>query len=71
MYYVYILQSLKDNRTYVGFCRNIAKRIKEHNKGKVKATKNRRFLKIIYLEKAGNIEAAKKREKYWKSGGGR
>lgn len=71
MYYVYILQSLKDSRTYIGFCRNINKRIKEHNAGKVKATKNRRPLKIIYLEKASNIEEAKKREKYWKSGAGR
>jgi len=71
MYQVYILQSLKDGKTYVGFCKNIENRIKEHNFGKVKTTKNRRPLKIIYAEKNNTIKEAKDREKYWKSGGGR
>jgi putative endonuclease len=71
MYKVYILQSLKDRRTYVGFTDNIGKRLKEHNSGKVAATCNRRPFKIIYLENVDNFKDAKERELYWKSGAGR
>ena len=71
MYQVYILQSFKDQRTYVGYSKDIGIRIKKHNLGKVNATRNRRPLKIIYLEKAQNLKEAKYKEKYWKSGGGR
>ena len=71
MYYIYILRSIKDYRTYVGFCKNVAKRIKEHNSGKVRSTTTRRPLEILYIEEVATIGEAKGREKYWKSGGGR
>jgi len=71
MFSVYILQSEKDKKTYVGFCENILKRFNEHNSGKVAATKCRRPLRILFTEEAENLKEAKKREKYWKSGGGR
>ncbi|MCK9244949.1 MAG: GIY-YIG nuclease family protein, partial [Candidatus Marinimicrobia bacterium] len=34
MYFVYILQSQKDQGFYIGFTSNLEKRIKEHNAGK-------------------------------------
>lgn len=71
MFYIYILQSLKDERTYTGFSENAHDRLIEHNSGKVDATKNRRPLKILFLEKVESLSLAKKREKYWKSGAGR
>ena len=71
MFSVYILQSKKDKRTYVGFCKNINNRLREHNLGKVNATKNRRPLRIIFIEKVQNLQESKKRERYWKSGAGR
>ncbi|MFA6190424.1 MAG: GIY-YIG nuclease family protein [Candidatus Staskawiczbacteria bacterium] len=71
MYSVYILQSLKDNKTYTGFSENAHARLIEHNSGKVDATKNRRPLKILFIEEAECLSIAKKREKYWKSGAGR
>ena len=71
MYQVYILQSLKDKRTYVGFSEDTRERLKEHNAGKVKATKNRRPLVILIIEGCETMAEAKKRELYWKSGGGR
>jgi len=71
MFYVYVLQSLKDKRTYVGFCEDIKSRLKEHNFGKVKATKHRCPFRIIYYEILDTERGAKKREKYWKSGAGR
>ncbi|MEK7449691.1 MAG: GIY-YIG nuclease family protein [Planctomycetota bacterium] len=71
MYYLYILQSEKDKRTYVGFSQNITLRLKQHNAGKVNATKNRCPFQIIYSEKLPTAAEAKQREKYWKTGAGR
>ena len=66
-YYVYILQSLKDNMFYTGFTRDLKKRQIEHNNGKVKSTKNRRPLKLVYYEVCFNQEDALHREKYLKT----
>jgi len=71
MYKVYILQSLKDKKTYTGYTKDIKVRIQEHNLGRVKATRNRRPFRILYIENVSGEGGAKKREKYWKSGGGR
>jgi len=68
---VYILQSLKDNRTYVGYAIDVWARLLEHNSGKVRATKHRRPLEVLYTELCKTLKDAKRREKYWKSGGGR
>lgn len=70
MYFVYILKSEKDSRTYAGFCRNLKKRLNEHNKGSVDATKHRRPFNVLFFEKVKDLNLAKEREKYWKSGGG-
>ena len=71
MYKIYVLKSLKDLRTYVGYAADISLRLQEHNLGKVNATESGRPLKIIFLEDASSLEMAKKREIYWKSGAGR
>lgn len=69
MFYVYILKSLKDNRIYTGFTSNLKHRAKEHNSGKVKSTKHRRPLKLIYYEAYLSKKDAQERENYLKSGG--
>ena len=71
MYKVYILQSLKDNRTYVGYTNDLERRIREHNSGQVKSTKARIPLKILFSESFEEVKKAKKRELWWKSGVGR
>jgi len=71
MYIIYILQSLKDKRTYTGYTKDLKNRLYEHNTKKVTATKNRVPFKILYTEKVITLDEAKKREKYWKCGGGR
>jgi len=71
MWYVYILESLKDKRTYTGSTNNLKKRLEEHNKGYVRATKNRRPLQCIYFEKFRTEAEVRKREKYLKSSAGR
>lgn len=71
MYFIYILKSLKDFKTYAGYAENVLIRLKQHNSGKVYATRNRRPLEILYIEKVATLDYAKKRETYWKAGGGR
>jgi len=71
MFYIYILKSLKDNKTYVGYTNDLERRLSEHNSGQSKATKNRRPFELIFSEQFEVSSEAKKRELYWKSGGGR
>ena len=70
MYYVYILLSNKDGKLYIGSTPDIKLRIIKHNKGYVKATKNRRPVKLIYLECYEQKEDAIKREIFLKGGKG-
>jgi len=67
MYYVYILQSLKDNNFYVGYSNNLNNRMNQHNLGKIVSTKNRRPLKLVYYEAWLNQQDATHREKYLKT----
>jgi putative endonuclease len=70
MYYVYILQSLKDKSLYIGYTDNLKRRFEEHNSGKSFATKPFRPYKLIFYEAFLNRIDAKNREKYLKSGWG-
>jgi len=67
MYYVYVLQSEKDEKFYTGFTRGLAKRIEEHNSGVSKATNYRMPLKLVYYEFSLNHKDAMKRERYLKT----
>jgi putative endonuclease len=66
-YYVYVLQSEKDRKFYIGCASNIKKRLEEHNSGKVSTTRNRRPLKLIYWEGCLNQQDAASRERYLKT----
>lgn len=70
MFYVYILQSLKDEDLYIGLTDNLERRIKEHNVGKTFATKSRKPFKLIFYEALPSLEEAIEREKFYKSGRG-
>ena len=71
MYYVYVLQSEKDNNFYVGYTANLKERLKLHNDGKIKSTKGRRPFKLIYYESCLNQQDALQRERYLKSNYGK
>lgn len=71
MYYVYVLLSLKDHKSYVGFTGYLDLRLSQHNAGLVKSTVHRRPLKLIYLEGYVLKEVAERREVFLKSGRGR
>ncbi len=68
MFYVYILQSLKDRRLYIGSTSNLKERIKNRNLGLNTSTKYRRPLKLIYYEAFLKRKDALEREKFYKSG---
>jgi len=70
-YYTYVLQSLKDKKLYVGYTNNLKARYKLHSTGKVKSTKDRRPLKLVYFEACQNKKSATKREKSLKTNYGR
>jgi len=71
MHYVYVIQSQVDKRLYVGMSRDVPKRLEEHNKGYVFSTKGYRPWNLVYIEKVGSREMARKKEKYYKSGFGK
>ena len=50
MFFVYILQSKKDRSFYIGFAVDIKERLKKHNEGLVRSTKNIRPTELIYCE---------------------
>ena len=67
MFYVYVLYSVKDNKKYVGYTKNLKLRFDQHQKGYVTSTKSRRPLKLIYYEACINLQDALRREKYLKT----
>jgi putative endonuclease len=70
-YFVYILESLKDQGWYIGFTSDINRRIIQHNKGENISTKARIPLKLIYFEGYVSKNDAEGRERFLKSGAGR
>ena len=71
MYYLYVLQSLKDDKFYTGFTPNLKKRLGKHARGEVKSTKNRLPVKLVYYEAYLLREDAVAREKYLKTSMGK
>ena len=72
-YYVYILQSLKDGKYYIGSSSDIAARLRFHNAGLQRSTRNRIPFRLVLSEEYESKEEALKREKQiksWKGGEG-
>ncbi|HEY1063626.1 MAG TPA: GIY-YIG nuclease family protein [Daejeonella sp.] len=67
MYFSYILKSEKDGRFYYGSTQNIEERLKKHNKGDIKSTKNRRPLILHFIEQHETRSLAYQREIFYKS----
>jgi len=62
MYYFYLLQSKIDEDFYYGITADLKERVKEHNKGKVRSTKSRKPLALIYYEAYQSKKDARRRE---------
>ena len=69
-YYVYVLQSLKNNDLYVGCTNDLRKRLQEHNRGLNFSTKTQKPWRLIHFEAYLNEEDAKRREGYLKTNQG-
>ncbi len=67
MFYVYILQSKKNDELYMGFTSDLKKRLKEHNQGLNFSTKRYLPWELIYYEACLEESDARRREKYLKT----
>jgi putative endonuclease len=70
-HFVYILQSLKDFKYYIGETADIDNRLKFHNKGLQRSTKNRAPFRLVLFEEFESRNDALRREKEiksWKGG---
>ncbi|MBI5641188.1 MAG: GIY-YIG nuclease family protein [Nitrospirae bacterium] len=61
-FYIYIIQSQRDNSLYVGQTNNLRDRLIRHNQGRSKYTKPRRPWKLLYSEEFESRSGALKRE---------
>jgi putative endonuclease len=68
---VYAISSLVRNYIYVGMTSNLNARIERHQAGRERTTRAYRPFELLYTEVCENRIAARKREKYWKSGVGK
>ena len=66
-YYVYFLQSLKNNKYYIGVTDNVKRRLYEHNQGLSKYTRSLRPLELKRVERFKSINEAYAREKFIKN----
>ena len=71
MWYIYVIQSKKDEKWYTGYTGDLQKRFKEHNDNEVTSTKGRGPFDLIYYEACLNKKDAFAREKYLKTGMGK
>ncbi len=71
MFYVYVLQSLKDGMFYTGYSDDLRRRFAEHSSGAVNSTKHRLPVKLVYYEACCEQQDALHREKYLKTAWGK
>jgi putative endonuclease len=67
MHWVYVLRSPKDSRLYTGVTADLRRRIREHNLGKVRSTRSRCPLSLVYYEVFDTRKDALARESYLKT----
>ena len=70
MFYVYVLEN-NDKTLYIGFSSNLKQRLKDHNTGKSRYTRNKGTWRLIYYEAYTEKLDAIGREKFLKGGSGR
>lgn len=72
MYFIYVLQSKKNGKKYVGFTgKTVEERLKEHNNGTNQFTRQNGPFELLFAESHADKTFAMKRERFLKSGHGR
>lgn len=64
MAYLYILQSLKNDRYYIGSTSNLDRRLIEHKSGQSTYTKHVLPVELVFHQKFPDLQAATRAE-YW------
>jgi len=67
---VYVLQSVKSGRLYIGYTHNIERRLIEHNSGQTASTRNKGPWELLIAEQVSTKEEAmilERKLKSWKS----
>ena len=64
MFYVYVLESGRNGRYYIGHTNSLDRRLQRHNEGRVRSTRNLRPLRLVYREAYEDGKTARQRE-YW------
>ena len=67
MFFVYVLQSHRDKKFYIGQTRYLTDRLEKHSAGRDPATKRRIPLSLIYSEELQTRSEAVQRERFLKS----
>jgi putative endonuclease len=66
------MQSIPDPEYYYkGHCKDIGKRLSQHNSGATRSIRSKIPFRLVYFEEFESPENAIKREKYFKSAAGR
>jgi len=68
MFFVYVLQSEKNGKFYVGQTADVNERLIRHNAGRAPSTKGGRPWKLVHVEQFPSREGAMARERELKSG---
>lgn len=68
---MYVLRSLRTGKLYTGFATDPARRLRQHNNGITKSTKNRGPWELVHQEPFEARADAIRRERFLKSGRGR
>ncbi|MBI4834760.1 MAG: GIY-YIG nuclease family protein [Planctomycetes bacterium] len=71
MFYTYILRSDKSKIFYYGYTEDLKRRLKEHNEGKVLATKPHCPWRLVFYAAFETSKQAKDFEQYLKTGSGK
>lgn len=66
MGYLYILQSEKNSRYYIGSTNNLARRLAEHSSGKTPSLKNLLPMQVVFSKFYDNLREARKMELHLK-----
>lgn len=70
MFYVYILQSKKDDSRYIGVTNDLRRRISEHNSGNAKYSNSKKPFVLLWYSAFTDKQIAYEFEKYLKSSSG-
>ena len=71
MNYTYVLLSKRDGRFYTGSTTDLRARVRSHAAGRVRSTASRAPLVLIYYEACVDLDDARRRERFLKTGKGK